>query len=444
MRPHLALTMYFCTARVIRNAPRRCTLITVSQSLSDILNSRLSLVTPALLISTVGSPSSAATLSTAAWTWSASETSAPTAIALPPAFSMSATVSAPWSSLRSSTATASPSLARRLAVAAPIPRAAPVTIAIRCGIAFISFPQPDAAVGERRCSSVIIPDSGRFATCGPLTRKGTVSGVNVRTGLGTTVSSFTGRGLVVSAVVAGVLAAATGCATKGVPYKTPSSAPAPTAPAAASPAGPMTPVPQASGQLTGTQLQSVLLPQSYFPAGFTLSSSSAVTSGGALLSSPAAYQLATISCATFINHLGSTGFGETAMASNSFVGQAQAFDQVVYQFGSSSEATAFVAGIRALAARCGSFSATANGTSGTFSLKAATAAPVGGHPSLELFQTGTLKGSPVTLDTLLTASGVDVFAGSAVGVGTTAPTSVAKQTIVYNLMKRQAAAAVLS
>ena len=258
-------------------------------------------------------------------------------------------------------------------------------------------------------------------------------------------SSFAGRGLVVSAVAAGVLAAVTGCATKGVPYTTPSSAPAAAAPSAApSAAEPMTPVPQASGQLTGTQLQSVLLPQSYFPAGFTLSPESAVTSGGSLLSSPAAYQLATISCATFINHLGSTGFGETAMASNSFVGQAQAFDQVVYQFGSSSEATAFVAGVRALAARCGSFTATANGASGTFSLKASPGALVGGHPSLELSQTGTLKGSSVALDTLLTASGVDVFAGAAVGVGTTAPISMAKETIVYNLMKRQAAAAVLS
>jgi hypothetical protein len=38
-------------------------------------------------------------------------------------------------------------------------------------MAFISFPQPDAAVGERRCSSVIIPDSGRYATCGPLAWK---------------------------------------------------------------------------------------------------------------------------------------------------------------------------------------------------------------------------------------------------------------------------------
>ena len=46
--------MCFCAARVIRNEPRRCTPITVSQSVSVILNSRLSRVTPALLTSTVG------------------------------------------------------------------------------------------------------------------------------------------------------------------------------------------------------------------------------------------------------------------------------------------------------------------------------------------------------------------------------------------------------
>ena len=245
-------------------------------------------------------------------------------------------------------------------------------------------------------------------------------------------------------VTAVVLAAATGCATKGVPYKTPSSsAPAATTPAAASPAGPMTPVPEASGQLTGTQLQTVLLPQSYFPAGFALSSSSAVSSGGSLTSGPPQYNLATIDCATFVNHLGNTGFGETAMASNSFAGQAQAFDQVVYQFGSAASASAFVSGIKALAGRCGSFTATDNGATGRFSLRATPGPTVGGHPTLDLVQAGTINGSAVTLDTLLSASGVDVFAGAAAGLGTSAPTSLATETIVYNLMKRQAAAAVL-
>lgn len=250
-------------------------------------------------------------------------------------------------------------------------------------------------------------------------------------------------------VTAVVLAAVTGCATNGVPYKTPSSsAPAATTPAATTPAAapvaPMTPVPEASGQLTGTQLQTVLLPQSYFPAGFAPSSSSAVSSGASLTSGPPQYNLATIDCATFVNHLGNTGFGETAMASNSFVGQSQAFDQVVYQFGSAAEASAFVSGIKALAGRCGSFTATDNGAKGAFSLRATPGPTVGGHPTVDLVQTGTINGSAVTLDTLLSASGVDVFAGAAAGLGTSAPTSLAKETIVYNLMKRQAAAAVLS
>ena len=235
--------MYFWVARVIRNAPRRCTLMTVSQSFSDILKIRLSLVTPALLISTVGSPSSATTLSTAAATCSASLTSAPTAIALPPAFSISATVSAPSASLRSSTATASPSAARRLAVPAPMPRAAPVTIAIRCGISLHFLSQmPDAAVGERRCSCVIIPDDERRATpgrgrvCphvrlrgGPGRYRRVRCQCSVRMRVGSPVPSiavaFARRsrpGLAVLAVVAGTVAV-TGCATKGTPYATPSS-----------------------------------------------------------------------------------------------------------------------------------------------------------------------------------------------------------------------------
>jgi len=202
-------------------------------------------------------------------------------------------------------------------------------------------------------------------------------------------------------------------------------------------------VPAASGQLTGTQLQTVLLPQSSFPAGFAPSSSGTVSSGGSLSSSPAQYDLATMSCAAFVNHLGNTGFGETAMAANSFVGGHQAFDQVVYQFGSAAAASDFVAGVKSLASRCHAFTATDNGAAGQFSLSATPGPAVGGHPSLRLVQTGTINGSGLVLDTLLTPSGVDVFAGAAVGLGTNAPASPAKEDIVYGLMKRQAAAAVL-
>jgi len=256
--------------------------------------------------------------------------------------------------------------------------------------------------------------------------------------------------LAVPLVVAGVLAVVSGCSLPNVTASAPTtSAPAPASPAspaspAPAPTGPMTPLPQASGQLTGTQLQQVLLPQSAFPAGFSLSSSSAVSSGGSLSSTPATYNLASVSCADFVNHLGNTGFGETAMAADSYVGTQQAFDQVVYQFASSAAAAEFVDGIRSVAGRCASFTAKDNGATGTFSLSASPGPSVGGHPSLELVQNGTINGSSLNIDTLFSVSGVDVFAGSAVGLGAAAPGSLAKETIVYELMKRQAAAAVLS
>ena len=206
----------------------------------------------------------------------------------------------------------------------------------------------------------------------------------------------------------------------------------------------MTPLAAAAGQLTGTQLESVLLPASDFPAGFTASSTGPITSGGSLTTAPATYNLATISCATFIQHLGTVGFGETAMVSGSVAASGQAYDQLVYQFGTPSAASAFVAGVRSLAGRCGSFTATANGSTGAFSLQSAAGTPVGGHSTLELLQTGTLGKSKLVLDTLFCASGVDVFAASGVGVGGAAPPVLpAKDTIVYNQMKRQAAVAVL-
>ena len=252
------------------------------------------------------------------------------------------------------------------------------------------------------------------------------------------------------AVAVGTVAAVSGCATKGTPYATPASpsasaSSAATAPTAGSvPTASMTPLPAAAGQLTGTELESVLLPASDFPAGFAASSSGPVTSGGTLTSAAARYPLATVSCSDFVQHLGSTGFGETGMASDSVVGTDQAYDQVIYQFADASSASAFVSGIQSLAGRCASFTAPAGtGTTATFSLKATPGPSVAGLSSVELVQSGTVSGSAVTLDTLLVASGVDVFAASGVGLGTGAPAVPAKETIIYNLMKRQAAAAVL-
>ena len=265
------------------------------------------------------------------------------------------------------------------------------------------------------------------------------------------------RASVIAAGAAGVVLGAAACSSKPVYYQSPSassagaSAPAASAPATSAPGASATPavsespLPAASGQLTGTQLQTVLLPQSSFPAGYSMSSASAVSSGGSLETAPASYDLGTVSCANFVQHLGDTGFGETAMASNSFASThaTQGFDQVVYQFASASAASGFTSGIQSLAARCGSFTATDNGVSGTFSMKAAAGPAVAGHPSVELRQTGKISGTTVTLDTLFTSSGVDVFGAAGVGLGTAPPTTPATQALVYDLMKRQAAAAEL-
>lgn len=262
------------------------------------------------------------------------------------------------------------------------------------------------------------------------------------------------------AAAAGVLVTVAGCSSSGSSAASSSASPAPSATTAASaaaaptasasaaalPTVSMTPLAAASGQLTGTQLESVLLPETDFPSGFATSTSGPVTSGGSLTSGAATYNLAKISCATFVEHLGATGFGESAMVSGSVVttlSAGQAYDQVIYQFPAASGASGFLSGVQALGGRCASFKVKANGVNGTFSLHTAAGSPVGGHPTVELQETGTL-GEKVNLDMLLCASGVDVFAAAGVGVsGAAAPTAPAAETIVYELMKRQAAEAVL-
>jgi hypothetical protein len=258
------------------------------------------------------------------------------------------------------------------------------------------------------------------------------------------------RAAAAAAVTVGVLGTVAGCATKGIPYKNPSTASAtPTAAATAPtsatalPTASMTPLAAASGQLTGTDLEAVLLPASYFPSGFTAPSSGPVTSGGSVVSAAPTYNLATMSCALFVERLGATGFGETALAAVSLTGSKQVYGELVYQFGSASTATAFVAGIKALAARCGSFKVTSSGQTGTYSLKDTDGAALGGHPTLSLVESGSTAGTTLVINSLFSASGVDVFSASAVGIDTGAPAVPAAESIIYNLMKRQAAAALL-
>src|ERR671917_1048980 len=129
--PYPCSTMYLCAALEQRKLPFRWTSRTVSQSSSLILKARLSLRTPALLTRMSIRPKRLATSSKALSTFWALDTSHAIANASTPAASTASTVCRQASAERSSTATLAPSCASRIASAAPMPRAAPVTTAVR-------------------------------------------------------------------------------------------------------------------------------------------------------------------------------------------------------------------------------------------------------------------------------------------------------------------------
>ncbi len=71
-------------------------------------------------------------------------------------------------------------------------------------------------------------------------------------------------------------------------------------------------------QLTGRQLAAALVPGSAFPRGYRYDSSTSFNSGNRLESGPGRYRLASVSCAVFSDNFGRSGFGETAVAGNSY------------------------------------------------------------------------------------------------------------------------------
>ena len=71
-------------------------------------------------------------------------------------------------------------------------------------------------------------------------------------------------------------------------------------------------------QLTGSQLAADLLPAGTFPAGYRYGQSTSSDSGKRLETGQAKYHLASISCTTLNNVYGESGFGETAVAANSY------------------------------------------------------------------------------------------------------------------------------
>src|SRR3989454_333413 len=129
--PLFCRIMSFVAARVMRNAPRRLTSMTRSQSSSFMRTRRPSRMTPALLTRMSTRPNRCLAASTNRSASSRITASATTPRTAPPRASSSLAERWSRSASRPETTTAAPSSASNVAIARPMPRLPPVTIATR-------------------------------------------------------------------------------------------------------------------------------------------------------------------------------------------------------------------------------------------------------------------------------------------------------------------------
>jgi hypothetical protein len=200
---------------------------------------------------------------------------------------------------------------------------------------------------------------------------------------------------------------------------------------AASPAVQLTSI-----QLTGVQLLSALVPRSDFPAGFKIPKDGIFDSGGRLENSPARFHLSTMSCKSFANNFGDIGFGETATAADVLTNSksTQLFGQQVYQFKTSSAATAIFKGIRAISRRCLAF--LLSGVGSGLSVHAFDAPRILGHPTFEVNESGTVFGARTAIGTVFTVAGTDLYFTLKLGITVAPPGSPSGRTTVTRLIKR--------
>ena len=133
------------------------------------------------------------------------------------------------------------------------------------------------------------------------------------------------------------------------------------------------------------------------------------------------------------------------MAADSIVGTDQAYDQVIYQFSSASEASAFVAGISVAGGPVPVVHRAGERQHGhVHALKATPGDSVGraAHRRAAADRDGVrVRADP--RHAVQSPAGWTCSSSPGSGWAPGAPAVPAKETIIYNLMKRQAAAAVL-
>jgi hypothetical protein len=192
-------------------------------------------------------------------------------------------------------------------------------------------------------------------------------------------------------------------------------------------------------QLTGTQMLSALLPGSYFPAGYKLDKTGVYDSGKHLETSAAKYHISTMSCNSFSDHFGQTGFGETAIASDDFdfgSGDTKSYGQLVYQFKTSGAATAFYGGSRTIFAKCLAAALGGAPSGSKITVRVFNAASIGGHRTFQVNESGTLLSYSIHESLVVTLAGTDMFMTGAAGIMAAQPTNPSDRTLMLKLIDR--------
>jgi hypothetical protein len=210
--------------------------------------------------------------------------------------------------------------------------------------------------------------------------------------------------------------------------------------AASSPAAPATSAVAAPGavqQLTGTQLAAQLLQASDLPSGFAPSTGAAADTGARLATGAAKYSLASLSCNELVNDFGQAGFGESAMASNVFANSAngEIFEEAVYQFATTTEASTFYSALKTRWLACGTFTASDNsGDTGSLTVSTDPAPSGVGQEDFAFTMKGTAEGSKLDEGSTIALEGTDVYAISPGEQGGSLPADLDQTTLTQKLI----------
>jgi hypothetical protein len=173
-------------------------------------------------------------------------------------------------------------------------------------------------------------------------------------------------------------------------------------------------------QVTGTRLQSALVPVSAFGDGFTVSDR--LNTGNGLWSTRAHLKPSSLSCVNFEMYIYVGGFGDTAGATAGFINPNPAFadfpdvviggDQAVLQFKTAQAATSFYNQAYARYKQCSGFTESGSGDSLDFTNQSLSGITVGKNKAFQLIQYVDLSSAPALnfyANTTVVLDGTNVY-----------------------------------